>query len=415
MPKISTRKSGWISKSTAVLILFLSLSFNLHAQNRTVKGTVTDNHGQPLIGVSVKSKESNRLAITKPDGSYQITLTSQDKTLIFTYLGFHQKSVLINQLSQINVVLSENISMMKEVVVIGYGTAQRKDITGSVGSVNISELQKAPVKTFDEALAGRVAGVQVTSSEGQPGSNINITIRGNNSITQSNYPLFVIDGFPVESASDYSVNPLNTIDPNDIESIDILKDASATAIYGARGANGVVMVTTKRGKIGKPVITYNFYYGLQENNRRVSSLNPFEFVKLQFEIDSLKTKNLYFKDGRTLEDYKSIKGINWEDQVTRIAPMHNHYFNLAGGTDKTKYSSSFSYTGQDGVLINSGFERMMGKLVLDQNVNNKLKLGTNATYSYVKNYGSPTSTSGYSNETNMLFSVWSFRPGSGGS
>src|SRR5690606_38564859 len=255
------------------------------------------------------------------------------------------KAIVIGSQSEFNVVLNESVSQMSEVVVIGYGTVQRSDLTGSVGTVNVVDLQKAPVKTFDEALGGRIAGVQVTSSEGQPGSGIDITIRGNSSITQSNYPLFVIDGFPVESAGDQAVNPLNTIDPNDIESIDVLKDASATAIYGARGANGVVMVTTKRGKTGAPVVTYNTYYGLQQNNKRLESLNPYEFVKLQWEIDTVRTKSLYLSNGKTLDYYKGVEGINWEDQVTRTAPMSNHYLNLAGGTDKTKYSATLSYTG----------------------------------------------------------------------
>src|SRR5690606_24673966 len=246
--------------------------------------------------------------------------------------------------SIIEVQLETSMDQLEEVVVIGYGTVERKDLTGAVGSVNMEDLQKAPVKTFDEALAGRVAGVQVTSSEGQPGSEINITIRGNNSITQSNYPLFVIDGFPLESPSDMAINPINALDPNDIVSIDVLKDASATAIYGARGANGVIIVTTKRGKVGRPTITYNGYQGLQENNKRLESLNPYEFVKLQYEIDPNKTKQLYLDGGAVdIEDYRLLDGINWENEVTRVAPMSNHYINMAGGTDKTKYSTTLSY------------------------------------------------------------------------
>lgn len=402
--------SAFKCKTVVMSLLLLCLSLHLHSQNRFIKGKVTDIKGEPLVGVTVQVKGAQKGVATDRQGTFKISLADGEKILLFKYIGFEQREVTVGSQESVSVVLNESSMMMEEAVVVGYGTVKRRDLTGSVGSVNVDDLQKAPVKTFDEALAGRVAGVQVTSSEGQPGSNINITIRGNNSITQSNYPLFVIDGFPFEGASDFPVNPLATIDPNDIESIDVLKDASATAIYGARGANGVIMVTTKRGKVGKSVITYNAYYGLQENNKRVTSLNPYEFVKLQFEIDSIRTKSLYFKNGKNLEDYRNVAGIDWEDQVTRVAPMQNHYLNMAGGTEKTKYSASLSYTGQDGVLINSGFERMMGKLVLDQEVNDKLKVGINSTYSYVKNYGSPTSASGYSNETNLLFNVWAFRP-----
>lgn len=392
------------------LVLFMCMSFAVMGQTRTVTGQVKDLKGLPLPGVTVLIKGSKTMVNTSNNGAFQIKLTPADQVLQFKYIGFEDKEVSLGQETVVNVTLRESVSQLNDVVVIGYGTAARKDLTGSVGSVTVADLQKAPVKSFDEALAGRVAGVQVTSSEGQPGSPIEITIRGNNSITQLNYPLVVIDGFPMEDPNNSVVNPLNTLDPNEIESIDILKDASAAAIYGARGANGVVMVTTKRGKQGAPVIAYNGYYGLQENNKRMGLLGPYEFVKLQNEIDPIRTKALYFKDGRTLDSYKDLAGINWEDQVTRIAPMQNHYMSVMGGTAKTKYSVSLSHVGQDGIILNSGFKRTQGKMSLDQEVSDKLKVGFNATYADIKTYGSPTSTGNFSNELNMLFSVWAFRP-----
>ncbi len=401
----------FIKRSLWGLLMFFVCIGGTFAQTRQLKGVVMDTKEIPLESVSITVSGTKTAASSNAKGEFAIAITGDNRILTFSRIGFQSKAITVGSQSNIMVVLEDIAKEVEEVVVIGYGTVDRKDLTGSVGSVNIKDLQKAPVKTFDEALAGRVAGVQVTSAEGQPGSNINIVIRGNNSITQSNYPLFVVDGFPLESPADMAINPINTLDPNDIVSIDVLKDASATAIYGARGANGVIIVTTKRGRIGKPTITYNGYQGWQQNPNRLASLNPYEFVKLQKEIDPIRTNSLYLDGGLIdMEDYKLIKGINWEDQVTRIAPMSNHYLNMAGGTDKTKYSATMSYTGQDGVLINSGFKRMLGKLVLDQDVNDKLKVGMNASYSFVKNFGSPTSTSGYSNETNMLFSVWSFRP-----
>lgn len=409
MQQFFTKNKEWLPRGMSFLF-FMCLSFAALAQVRTVGGTVADLKGDPLIGVVIQLKGTKTTTSTGQNGSFQIKLPEGNQVLVFRYIGYEDKAVVVGANNTLKVTLRESVSQLNDVVVIGYGTATRKDLTGSLASVNMSDLQKAPVKSFDEALAGRIAGVQVTSSEGQPGSPIEITIRGNNSITQLNYPLVVIDGFPMEDPNNSVVNPLNTLDPNEIESIDVLKDASATAIYGARGANGVIMVTTKRGKLGAPVINYNGYFGLQENNKRMGLLGPYEFVKLQNEIDPIRTKALYFKEGRTLESYKDLKGINWEDEVTRIAPMQNHYISLSGGTDKTKYSASLSHTGQDGIILNSGFKRTQGKLSLDQVVSDKLKVGLNATYSDFKNYGSPTSTGNFSNELNMLFSVWAFRP-----
>lgn len=409
MQQIFTKMKEWLFHGIS-LILLMCISMASFAQVRTVTGTVTDLKGEPLAGVVVQIKGTKITATTTSNGSFTIKVPDAGQMLVFRYIGFEDKEVVVGTNTALKVSLKESVSQLNDVVVIGYGTATRKDLTGSLGSVNVADLQKAPVKSFDEALAGRVAGVQVTSSEGQPGAPIEITIRGNNSITQMNYPLVVIDGFPMENPNNSVVNPLNTLDPNEIESIDILKDASATAIYGARGSNGVIMVTTKRGKLGAPVISYNGYYGLQENNKRMELLGPYEFVKLQNEIDPIRTKGLYFKDGRTLDSYKDLKGINWEDEVTRVAPMQNHYLSVTGGTAKTRYSVSLSHTGQDGIILNSGFKRTQGKISLDQEISDKLKVGFNATYSDFKNYGSPTSTGNFSNELNMLFSVWAFRP-----
>ncbi len=394
------------------LLALLLLTFSVPAMAQTkVSGTVKDDQGEILPGVSILVKGTKISTTTNDDGNYQITIPSGSNTLIFSYLGYETKEVAAAG-NVINVLLKSSVSTLNDIVIIGYGATTKKDLTGSVGTVSISDLQKAPVKSFDEALAGRVAGVQVTSSEGQPGSSINITIRGNNSVTQGNYPLVVIDDIIFENAGGTaaSVNPLNTIDPNDIESISVLKDASSTAIYGARGANGVIIVTTKRGKEGDPVINYNGYYGLQENPKRMEVLNPYEFVKLQLEINPTEGKNRYLPNNRTLDSYAGLKGINWEDEVTRIAPMQNHYISLVGGNKKTKYSASVSYNGQDGILLNSGFNRIQGKFSLDQEVSDKLKVGLTATYSGLKNYGTPTSTGNYSNEINLMFSVWAFRP-----
>lgn len=412
MRKLITQKGRLLKALFVFSLVFFQLSF-VFGQAKTVSGVVTDSHGESLVGVSVKVKGAARGISTDMSGRYAIQVSGSNPILIFSYLGFTPKEIAVAGKTLLNVSLTESLSSLKEVVVIGYGTTRRSDLTGAVGGVSVEDLSRAPVKSFDEALAGRVAGVQVRSSEGQPGSAIDIVVRGYNSITQNNYPLFVIDGFPMEDPASSAVNPLNTIDPNEIESIDILKDASATAIYGARGANGVVMVTTKRGKIGAPVISYNGYYGWQNNSKRMEVLSPYEFVKLQWEIDSVTTKSKYLTGGTTLESYRNVAGINWEDQVTRTAPMQNHYLSLSGGTERTRYSASLSHVNQRGIIINSGFKRTQGKFAFDQNVNKKFKVGFNATYADISTIGSPSSSSQYNNELNLLFSVWAYRPVTG--
>lgn len=398
-----------------VLFLLACTSF-LEAQQRKITGKVTDEDGGPLSGVSVLIKGLKTGDVTNDEGIFNLNADAAG-TLVFSSMGYLSKEVTLGKSTVYNVTMVVDPKALTPVVVIGYGSVNRKDVTGSVGSVNVSDLQKAPVKSFDEALAGRVAGVQVVSSEGKPGSPINIVIRGGNSVTQSNSPLFVIDGFPMEDPGGDEANPINALDPADIETIDVLKDASATAIYGARGANGVVVITTKRGKAGKTQVTYNTYYGIQESNKRLAVLDPYQFVKLQYDIDPVMTTNLYLtrtiegvKDTLPFEYYKNIKGINWEDQVMRTAPIRSHHLSLSGGNNKTKIGASFSYFNQDGIIINSGFRRAQGRLTLDHEINPRFKVGMNVAYSNVKTHGTPTSTTGFSNELNLLFSVWAYRP-----
>jgi len=241
--------------------VFLLTVFSSSAQqSEIITGTVTDQKtGETLAGVSISIKGTTKGGVTtRAQGEYSISVpTGQPAVLVFRYVGYHAKEVTVNQQKTINVTLAEQNNDLDQVVVVGYGTVAKKDLTGSVSSVKMAELNKAPVRSFDEALAGRVAGVQVTSADGRPGSGVDIVIRGNNSVTQANSPLYVVDGFLIEDPNN------NVVNPADIESIDILKDASATAIYGARGANGVVVITTKKGKQGKPVFSFSSTLGVQ--------------------------------------------------------------------------------------------------------------------------------------------------------
>ncbi|MFD2888482.1 SusC/RagA family TonB-linked outer membrane protein [Chitinophaga cymbidii] len=369
-----------------------------------VKGTVADDDGAPLPGVTVGVKGTSLGTSTNDKGEFELAGVPPQSVMVFSIIGFSRHEESLRGRTNLQVSLEATASNLNETVVIGYGTQKRKDLTGSVGSVNMEDMSKAPVTSFDEALAGRVAGVQVSSREGQPGAAVQIVIRGNNSLTQDNDPLYVIDGFPIENADN------NVLNPDDIESIDVLKDASATAIYGARGANGVIIITTKRGKVGTPVIRYNAWYGLQENIQRIPVMNAYEFVKLQQEINVGDLDETYLANGVTLDDYKNVESIDWQDKLYRTAPMQSHSVSMSGGTEKTKYSVSGQLLDQQGTIINSAFKRYQGKMNLDQLIGERLKVGGNLMYTNTQTSGtSPSSLSG-SSMNNLLYSAWGYRP-----
>ncbi len=372
-------------------------------QSKTVSGLVTDSSGSSLPGVTIVIKKTTHGVITDANGYYKLSNVPEDAILVFSFVGLKTQEVPIAGKTTVNVVLTEETIGIEEVVAVGYGTMRKVDMTGSAASVQAQDLVKAPVKSFDDALSGRMAGVQVVSRDGQPGALPQIVIRGANSITQDNSPLYVIDGFPIEG------NDNNSINTNDIESIDVLKDASATAIYGARAANGVIMITTKRGKAGTPVISYDAYYGFQEVTNSIEMLNPYEFVKLQLEINEAVATDVYFTTpGLVLDDYKTMEGIDWFQRCLQTAPLQSHNLSVRGGTGASKYSVSGNYFGQDGIFINTGFERAQGRITLDQEVNRKLKFGVTVNYSDTKTYGAIPATGG--NGTGFMNSLWSYRP-----
>lgn len=390
-------------------VLLMTLSIQSNAQSRKISGKVTSDDNEPLFGVTVFEKGTKTGATTDADGKFVLTVSNANATLSFRYVGYQSRDIPLNNRNTITLALKALDNALNEIVVVGYGTTTRKDLTGAVGQVKMNEFEKAPVKSFDEALAGRVAGVQVSGADGQPGEVNTIVIRGAGSITQDNSPLYVVDGFPLEDANNNSINPA------DIESIDILKDASATAIYGARGANGVIIITTKRGKAGEPVIAYNGYYGFQKNTKTIDLMNPYEFVKYQLELDQANATTTYLSNGKTLEDYRNVKGLDFQDQIYRNAPMQSHDISLRGGSDKTRYSISANIIDQNGVILNSDFRRYQGRITLDQNVNRKLKVGVNLNYSYTISNGTivNASSSTQSASTNLLYAVWGYRPVTG--
>lgn len=412
---LSRNRKKLLQMKTRLLVLLL-LFFTALAANAQleVRGKVFSANKTPLAGAAVVVKGTKIATQTDAQGAYSIKAPNATAVIVFNYVGMETKEFPAGSVPAM-VVLGDNANALNDVVVIGYGTQKRKDITGSVATAPISDMLKAPVASFDQALAGRIAGVQVTASDGQPGAAINITIRGANSVSQSNAPLYVIDGFPVESPDN------NTINPDDIESIDILKDASATAIYGARGANGVIIITTKRGKLGSPVVTYNGYYGSQRNIKTMPMMSAYDFVKYQIELNPSTTPpaaggvmppTLFYLSGGTTMDYyrDSAEATDYQSEIFRTAPVINNSISVTGGNAQTKYAISGNIFNQQGIVINSGYKRYQGRAVLDQVINKKLKVGINANYSYLTQSGQIINGSNYSATLNTMYSVWGFRP-----
>ncbi|MHA4893578.1 TonB-dependent receptor [Pedobacter sp. PWIIR3] len=375
-----------------------------------IKGMVTDTAGRPIPGVKIQIKGSVYAVSSNGEGKYTITVPGEDDILVFSFIGYETRELSLAGKKNFDIILKEAVSQLEEMVVIGYGSSAKRDLVGSVGSVNMDDIKKAPVRSFEEALAGRVAGVQVTSVDGQPGSAINIVIRGANSITGTNAPLYVIDGFPIENPDN------NTINMNDIESIETLKDAAATAIYGARGSNGVIIVTTKSGKIGSPVIAYDGSYGNQRVTQRIAVFDSYEFVKYQVErLGPVLADTLYFNPARpNLEAYRSVTPVIWQDRMFEDAPQQSHSLSINGGNKGTKYAFSGNYLDQQGIMVSSGFNRYQGRLRVTQAVNDHFTLSGNVNYSATKRFGSsPIPAAGSFLSEALMYSVWGYRPVNG--
>ena len=396
-----------IKGSVLLMVCLLALPVLLLAQTKKISGTVKDENGDPLQGISVTVRGQKNG--TQTDATGKFTLSAAEKArLIFSGVNVETEEIVIDAKAIYNITLTAKNSQLDDVVVVGYGTQKRKDLTGAVGSVNMKDAEKAPVKSFDEFLAGRVAGVQVASNDGQPGSNANIVIRGAGSITQDNSPLYVIDGFPSDAAY------FNSISPADIESIDVLKDASSTAIYGARGSNGVIVITTKKGKQGPPQVSYNMYYGFQAIPKKMDLLKPYDFVKYVRELNQAFADSVYLKTPAKLDDYLGQDGLDMQDYIYQTGQNQNHDIAVRGGNDKTRYSLSGNFNNQKGIIINGGFKRYQGRFSIDQNVTTKLKVGITSNYAYSETYGIPVSATNFYASGTTLYSVWGWRPTTGG-
>jgi len=382
-----------------LLFLIPAIGFS----QRMIGGTVVDTAGKKLPGITIAVKGKKASTLTDSTGYFKISAETGD-LLIVSSVNYNTAEIKVDGRLEYSIVIQAKVKELDDVIVIGYGTTTKGDVTGAVVKAPTPDMQKAPVRSFDEALAGRVAGVTASSVDGQPGSAVNIVIRGNNSVTQDNSPLYVVDGFPIESPNN------NVINPQDIESMDILKDASATAIYGARGANGVIIITTKKGKTGPPVISLNASYGVQQNIKTMKLMNPYEFVKYQLEKSYSDAAGTYLTNGKTLESYKDVPEIDWQSKMFRTAPMQNYSMSLTGGNNYTKYYMSGNVFDQDGIIINSGYKRYQGTLSLDQTLSPKMKAGVYINYSYLNQNGiTPSGVSNQNSTTGTLFSVWGYR------
>ncbi len=373
----------------------------------SVKGRITDEKGEGLPGVSILVKGKTVGTTSNLDGTYTLDVPSSSDILVFSFVGYVTREVTVGNRSTIDIQLEVDSKALDELVVVGYGTVKKSDLTGSVSTLQVSDMVKAPVGNFADALAGRAAGVRVFSNDGQPGGEVNIMIRGAGSLTQSTSPLYVVDDFPVED-----LNP-STLNPEDIESISILKDASSASIYGSRAANGVVLIKTKRGKSGRPDITLSTSIGFQGQPRKMELMRPYEFVKYQQELNPNSATTLaYFRDGKTLEDYRNVEGIDFQDLVFRTGAVKIYNVSVRGGNDQTKYSISGSAYDQKGVIINTGYDRYSGRVTLDQKLAKNINVGATANYTRVTNFGQRiNSAAGNSSpSTYTLFRTWVYRP-----
>ncbi|MEX2592940.1 MAG: TonB-dependent receptor [Anditalea sp.] len=337
------------------------------AQDINVSGKVITDDEQPFAGVTIQEKGTTNGTVTNLDGTYSLNVSDNNATLIFSFIGYQPQEVSLNGQSVINVQLQADMQQLNEVVVVGYGTVKKADLTGAVATISSDDItQVNAVSNLAQALQGQATGVQVTQSSGQPGDFMRIKIRGTNSLGAGNDPLYVVDGLPLDGLT----AQLNT---NDIASINILKDASATAIYGSRGANGVIMITTKTGESGKPQVTFNSYYGIQNLRRKIPLINASEFAQLQNEVAQNDGNPLPW----TQEQINAFgEGTDWQDLVYGSAPVQDHGLSISGGNEYTKYYSSFGYFNQQGIVRNSGFERFSFRTNIDHKFSEKLNLNT---------------------------------------
>ncbi|MBD0376753.1 MAG: TonB-dependent receptor, partial [Flavisolibacter sp.] len=414
-----------------------------------VVGKVTNTEGQPLSGVTVQVKGSNVSTVSNANGTYQINVPSPDTELVFSSVGFVQQEAKVNSRGQINIFMAPQVASMENVVVIGYGTQKRRNVTAAVSNFNAENLEQRPLTRVDQALVGQMAGVQVRQTTGTPGRAFSIQVRGSGSITAGNEPLYVIDGFPLATAAPNAAgnfstgNPLDNINPNDIESIQVLKDAAAAAIYGSRAANGVVLITTKKGRSGKPKVSLNSYSGYNAASRKLDMLNGPEWIDRAIEMinaayvtdygtygaspnDNNEQRRViinktlpaasqlqpgalntgYMLDPRWLDPaHPGLRFINWQDEAFRKGFIQNHQLSASGGSEFVRYYLSANFADQNGFVKGMDYRQYSGRANLEVIPNSKIRFGINVAPTY-----STTNDPGVEGKDNILHQLASMTP-----
>ncbi len=370
----------------AGLSMFLAVA--VFAQSKTVTGNVVSSENQQaLSGVTITAKGTKTRVTSDKDGNFRVTVPSATTTLVISYAGYTEQEISVANKTAVQVIMMPDVKAIDDVVVIGYQTVKRKDLLASVSSIGAKDLKDVPINSAAEALNGRLAGVTASTSEGSPDADVRIRIRGGMSITQDNSPLYVIDGVQMENA-------LNYISPQDIQSIDVLKDASATAIYGARGANGVIVITTKAGRVGKLKVNYNGFVGVKTLTKKLDVMDPYDYVFYQSERsrgssqDSLKFLDDFGHTWDTLDVYKSIAPIDWQEKIfgqTGVTTTHN--ISASGGTKKLTYNFGYTFNDEKAIVINSKYNRHLLNAKADYKISKKLKVGGGVRYTLQNVYG----------------------------
>lgn len=397
---MSTRLPKFKHINLFLMVFLLSVAAVLPSENVyaqiSITGRVIDKTNQPLPGVTVNIKGTKVYTSTNAEGFYKVSVPNEQAVLVFSFISFITEEKLVGKAKVINIILNDRVNDLEEVVVIGYGTEKKSDLTGSVSSLKAEEITQNKTVSFIEAMQGKLAGVQITSASGEPGASVNISIRGANSINAGTTPLYVIDGVQIDANSgevgSFSAiaNPLTSINPSDIESIEVLKDASATAIFGSRGANGVVLITTKSGK-GNSRIEFNSFTGISRANKQLDLVGGQDYATYRFETN--RNDPLYGQDTDgngsldAVRDYSNEPSINWQERVLRPALSQNYNISYAEGGPKTDFSTSLGYFSQEGIVLNNTFERYSLNFKVNHKPNKKFKIGTTLNASYVESNG----------------------------
>jgi TonB-linked SusC/RagA family outer membrane protein len=390
---------------TRIAMLLSFCLFSLFAvaqeQSQTLNGIVTNINSEPVNGANVEVKGSKFTATTSNDGKFTVKAKIGD-VITINHIAYKSEEITVENYSILKVIVTEQSTNLNEIVVVGYGTNKKKDLTSSIASIKAADLLATSVSSIDQGLQGRASGVVVLNTSGQPGGATSIRIRGTSSINGNNEPLYVIDGVPVMSDAasintgvlkNPAFNPMSNINPNDISSIEILKDAAATSIYGARGANGVVLVTTKRGKSGAPKISFNTSFTVQSVSKSIDMLDAVQLAELGNEAadnDGVERRDIY----APLNNLKKQGSTDWQDELFRDAVMQRYDFGISGGGEKSTYFISTNYFKQDGIIIGSDFNRGTMRINFDQKINKDLKLGVSSNLNYSKSNGVVTNSEG---------------------